>query len=312
VHKGIAYPGEHEPIVNEELWNAVQARLSGNLTRHRQARVESGALLGGLIFDDCGNRMSPTYTVRRKNRYRYYISQAQLRGGKAGSRPRIGADEIERLVVQEMCRQQGRDNQISYMATGVWSAEIRELVRSTVYRIVVHHDSIAIAFKGKGFDQSEESIDGDSPSGNLKTLRLAFPPARPRARKEILVPGNSGTHPRRIDQSLILALARARSWMRMLRQAEFVDTDEIAQRFRLSDAHVRRLLRLAFLAPDIVEAIIEGRQPRTLTVKLLLRGIPLDWTDQQAAFCLERLKTAPAKRDTKNCLLRQATETTHS
>jgi site-specific DNA recombinase len=52
VHKGIAYPGEHEPILNEELWNDVQARLSGNLARRRQARVESGALLGGLIFDD--------------------------------------------------------------------------------------------------------------------------------------------------------------------------------------------------------------------------------------------------------------------
>jgi ParB-like chromosome segregation protein Spo0J len=72
--------------------------------------------------------------------------------------------------------------------------------------------------------------------------------------------------------------------MRRLRQGEFVDTAEIAQRFGLSDAHVRRLLPLTYLAPDIVEAIIEGRQPRTLTVKLLLRGIPLDWADQRAAF----------------------------
>src|SRR5262249_38654924 len=97
VHRGSAYPGEHEAIVNEALWNAVQAKLSGNLTRRRQARVESGALLGGLIFDDRGNRMSPTYTVRRRNRYRYYISQAQLRGGEPGSRPRVGADEVERV-----------------------------------------------------------------------------------------------------------------------------------------------------------------------------------------------------------------------
>ena len=65
VHKGTAYPGEHEAIVDEELWNAVQAKLSGNRTRRRQARIESGAILGGLIFDDRGNRMSPTYTVRR-------------------------------------------------------------------------------------------------------------------------------------------------------------------------------------------------------------------------------------------------------
>jgi len=105
-----------------------------------------------------------------------------------------------------------------------------------------------------------------------------------RERKEILISGNSGMQPRRIDQALILAVARARSWMRKLRQGEFVDTSEIAQRFRLSNAHVRRLLRFAYLAPDIVEAIIEGRQARSLTVKLLLRGIPLDWADQRAAF----------------------------
>jgi len=99
-----------------------------------------------------------------------------------------------------------------------------------------------------------------------------------------LVPGNSGAQPRRVDRALVLALARARSWMRALRQAQFVDTAEIAHRYELSDAHVRRLLRFAYLAPDIVEAIVEGRQPRILTVKLLLRGIPLDWADQRAAF----------------------------
>ena len=78
VHKGIAYPGEHEAIVDEELWSAVQARLAENRTVRRRARVETGALLGGLIYDDRGNIMSPTYSVRRGNRYRYYISSALL------------------------------------------------------------------------------------------------------------------------------------------------------------------------------------------------------------------------------------------
>jgi site-specific DNA recombinase len=281
VHKGIAYPGEHEPIVNEELWNAVQTRLSGNLTRRQRARIESGALLGGLIFDDRGNRMSPTYTVRRGNRYRYYTSQALLRCGEAGSRPRIGADDVERLVVEELCRRQTRDGQVTDMATSVWSAEIRELVQTTVDRIVIQHDGIEITLKVKEMDRA---IDGDNQSKSLTTFMLALPPPRPRERKEILIPGASGTQHRRIDQALILALARARSWMRRLRQGEFVDTAEIAQRFGLSNAHVRRLLRFTYLAPDIVEAIIEGRQPRTLTVKLLLRGIHLDWADQRAAL----------------------------
>jgi hypothetical protein len=90
--------------------------------------------------------------------------------------------------------------------------------------------------------------------------------------------------PRRIDRALVLALARARSWKTALRQSEFVDAAEIAQRFALSEPHVRRLLRFVYLAPDIVEAIVEGRQPRILTVKLLLKGIPSDWADQRAAL----------------------------
>ena len=227
--------------------------------------------------------MSPTYTMRRKNRYRYYISQACLRGGEVGSRPRISADDVERLVVDKLCRQHNRVDQITDMASGAWSIDIRELVRTLVDRVVVHHDWIELTLKGKDLNHAGESVDGDAQSEALKSFKLAFAPPRPRARKEIFVP-DSGTRPRRIDHELLLALARARSWMCMLRQGEITDTAEIARRHGLSEPHVRRLLRFTYLAPDIVEAIVEGRQPRTLTVKLLLQGIPLDWSDQRAAF----------------------------
>jgi DNA-binding transcriptional regulator LsrR (DeoR family) len=76
--------------------------------------------------------------------------------------------------------------------------------------------------------------------------------------------------------------------MRALRHGEYANTAEIARRFGLSDPHVRRLLRFAYLAPDIVEAVVEGRQPRSLTVNRLLRGIPLAWSDQRAAFGFSR------------------------
>jgi site-specific DNA recombinase len=78
VHKGSVYPGEHKAIVDEELWSAVQARLADNRTARRKSRVETGALLAGLIYDDRGNIMSPSYSVRRGNRYRYYIHQQRV------------------------------------------------------------------------------------------------------------------------------------------------------------------------------------------------------------------------------------------
>src|SRR2546429_5292793 len=78
VHKGTPHAGEHEAIIAEELWDAVMAKLAAQGGARRRGRVASGALLIGLIFDDRGNRMSPTYTVRKQSRYRYYVSQAVL------------------------------------------------------------------------------------------------------------------------------------------------------------------------------------------------------------------------------------------
>ncbi len=109
VHKGVAYPGEHKAIVDEELWNAVQAKLSDSRTTRRKSRVETGALLGGLIFDDRGNLMSPTYSVRRGNRYRYYISGALLRDrrGEPGRREALQPGRVHRRG-QDADRRQSR------------------------------------------------------------------------------------------------------------------------------------------------------------------------------------------------------------
>ena len=117
---------------------------------------------------------------------------------------------------------------------------------------------------------------------------MPLPVPRPRARKEIIVPGGRNSSPRRLNHALVLAIARAKLWMRDLRSGEYADTMEIARRFQLSDAHVRRILRFGYLAPNIVETIIEGRQPRSMTVKRLLRGIPCVWADQRAAFGFAR------------------------
>jgi hypothetical protein len=122
--------------------------------------------------------------------------------------------------------------------------------------------------------------DGDAPK--VHTVRVPAP--RPRARKEIIVPGGRERTPRRINHALVLAIARAKTWMQDLRNGNYADTIDIAQRFKLNDAHVRRVLRFGYLAPDIVEAIAEGRQPRSLTVKRLLQRIPCAWPDQRAAF----------------------------
>jgi hypothetical protein len=282
VHKGVVYPGEHEAIVDEELWSAVQDRLTENRATRRKSRVETGALLGGLIYDDRGNIMSPTYSIRRGNRYRYYISSALLHGrrSEAGMRARVNADDIERLIIEALGAESSELGLVTDSTSASWSARTRTTVRETVERVIVQPDQVQIIRKIAPTSPLAGSDEDQTP----KVLTAALPTSRPRARKEIIIPGAINTSPRRLDQALILAIARAKFWMRDLRARKYADTKEIAQRFKLSDAHVRRILRFGYLAPDIVEAIIEGRQPRSLTVKRLLRGIPCAWADQRAAF----------------------------
>jgi hypothetical protein len=94
----------------------------------------------GLIFDHRGNLMSPNYSVRRGKRYRYYVSRGLVRGARkedAGSYCRVGAQDLERLVVEVLALQLFRPELLSEAASGTWSAAIRSLVREHIERVVV-------------------------------------------------------------------------------------------------------------------------------------------------------------------------------
>jgi hypothetical protein len=286
VHKGVSYPGEHERIVDEQLWSAVQLKLEANRTTRRSRRLETGSLLGGLIFDERGGLMTPTYSMRRGKRYRHYVSRALVRGRKedAGSHCRVPAVDVERLVVELLAQQLSRPELLSDLISGSWTTETRTLVRDNLERVVVDRNKIQIIRK---INTTHESPSATNENGETPKIYTASLPAlRPRARKEIIIAGEGTT--RWINHALILAIARAKTWMQDLRSGKYADTVEIARRFNLNDAHVRRILRFGYLAPDVVESIIEGRQPRSLTVKQLLKGIPCAWADQRAAFGVTR------------------------
>src|SRR5262249_47439655 len=104
VYRGKVPPGEHEPILDRTVFEAVQTKLAASATA-RQLRLRgSPAILTGRIFDDRGNRMTPTHANKRGVRYRYYVSHAllQKRNGQAGSGPRVPAPEIENPVAKTL------------------------------------------------------------------------------------------------------------------------------------------------------------------------------------------------------------------
>ncbi|WP_029587487.1 recombinase family protein [Bradyrhizobium sp. URHD0069] len=107
VHKGVAYPGEHEAIIDRKLWDRVQAIIRESpRKRGASSRARTPALLKGLIFDAAGAAMSPTHTRRKGRLYRYYISQRLIKAGaSAGATSmRVPAGEIEEIVIGQFRR----------------------------------------------------------------------------------------------------------------------------------------------------------------------------------------------------------------
>ena len=104
VYRGETHKGEHAPILERELFDAVQAKLADRVVRRKMRRSRSPSLLMGLIFDDRGNLMSPSHANKKGVRYRYYVSQAilQNRKSEAGSVSRVSGPDIEAIVVDSV------------------------------------------------------------------------------------------------------------------------------------------------------------------------------------------------------------------
>jgi DNA invertase Pin-like site-specific DNA recombinase len=132
---GEIHRGEHEPILDRAVFEAVQNTLAANGT-DRQLRLKSSpAMLMGRIFDDRGNRMSPTHTNKRGVRYRYYLSQAvlQKRSEEAGSVTRVPAPEIEAVVIRALRKRLERAEPTGDRTI----ANDRDLIEQSVYRVIV-------------------------------------------------------------------------------------------------------------------------------------------------------------------------------
>ena len=112
------------------------------------------------------------------------------------------------------------------------------------------------------------------------TVHVPFRLVKRGGRKEMFLPVDRPT-PRQTDDTLVKALARAFRWKRMLDTGEFSTIADLAQRERIAAPFLTRTMRLAQLAPDLVEAILDGRQPRGLTLEALREPLPSDWSEQR-------------------------------
>jgi site-specific DNA recombinase len=304
-HKGARYPGQHQPIVERSIWDKTQELLrSGTARVDGQPSRSMSSPLAGKLFDESGERLTPSHAVKGKRRYRYYVSRCLLTGGaKRGEAGwRVPAAEIERSVATAVVtilddrtaivadiEQSGSDaSEIKSIlaAASAWSSRLRSEAEAAkalallVARVELRNDGIRLSINLPV--ESSEKLVGRGPA-HLKLTRLI--PLRMRRRgveMKFVVNGDSKASPR-TDPVLLKMIARAHCWFDDLVSRRAASMVEIGQREKLGKRYVSRVIRLAFLAPEIVEQIANGCQPPDLTAQSLLNDrieLPLAWEAQ--------------------------------
>ena len=317
-HKGDAYPGEHKAIVDTSLWARVQAVLAENrVDRTTGADAKYPSLLAGLVFDDSGERLTPTHAVKKGTRYRYYVSKSLITGTAQDHLQgrRIPAGNLEGLVIArlrafladegamlsaisdaeengaEQKRLIARGRQISEEFPTLTPDAIRSILLTLVSRIHIRAEHVEIrVYRHRLHDllqaQSlEPSLASPAPAshpGDLLNLKVK---ARlQRVGREMKLVVHNADDRATADPGLLRIIARAHDFQERLIQDPDLTVPAIASQERLTIGYLSRLLRLPSLAPDIVTAIINGKHPPELSAKRLMRlapKIPTDWPEQR-------------------------------
>ena len=258
----------------------------------RRVRLRaSPAVLAGRIFDDRGNRMSPTHSNKLGARYRYYVSRAVIQNRKqaAGSIARVPAPEIETLVLKAI-----REHlQIIDNAAQQIAGTDHDLVERHVDRIVVKQDAIEVRLVDT---QEEPAVAGDRPRrdmgqghDNSRALTLALPWAAQSfsAVKGVLhAPERSPGLKPELREGLLTAIAKARVWVDDLLGGRVASFAEIATREGKTERYIRQLATLAFTSPRIIAALIDGNGSADLTVAGFAKALPDSWAAQERQFGL--------------------------
>jgi DNA invertase Pin-like site-specific DNA recombinase len=283
-YKNEILPGEQPAIVDRTLFDAVQQKLSDQWSHRNHNKTRSHHLLTGLLFDDAGHRMVPTHATKAGIRYRYYASLPHLKGESKivslGSVSRVAALEIEDAVVRAL-----KEHIVANVEpkSNPEAATDANAVLETIDRIDVGADCLTIRLKSENADENARDAD-------RRSFSIPWQKTPSRKSRQILIPHGvprDQIRPTKIERRarLVTAIARGRRWLDEIVSGKVADIKQIAVRQKCSERHVNMTISLAFLAPGLVKAAVDGRLPRGIGVERL-RDAPAEWRLQFEALGL--------------------------
>src|SRR5437899_9821561 len=274
-----------------------------------QGRCSRGQLARGVRTDARGERFTPSHAVKKGRRYRYYVSAALITqtGADHAQGWRLPAQEIEDAVIRVLTDALTSPAMLieRFDTAGIPSDQTRKMldratrlaavlkrspaqrakvIRDLIEKVVIAENTITIRIRRRSLSGGAvvpPSSENPSDSPIEITAAMAF--RRRGVEMRLVLPEAAMQNDRsRCDPTLIKAIARGRAWFEELAAGRARSLRELAERDGITRRYVRRLVDLAFLSPELVEAILHGRQPVELTATRLTElDLPLDWTDQR-------------------------------
>lgn len=313
-HKGKVYPGQHEAVLDEQLWNDVQARLEKNRSKAKsRSAAKAPSLLAGLLFDSNGHPMSPTHTTKGQKRYRYYVSQAVLKyeESEGGSVLRVPATNVETVVIKQL-KHTLRDSSLIARGADAMALPSEQLEQALTLakKLAVRLEKLTASEKIAFFHRvlskvtlTHDSIEThirlneviDFLMSGVRNLSSQYPmeaaehvaktPVQLKRRgvETRLIVGNKQEVTAHADsvKAIRNALKNSLRWSQALLTGRAKTIKELATEEYYDARYLIDLLHLAFLAPDIQKAIISGKIPANLTLNKLKKRLPVSWSAQR-------------------------------
>lgn len=310
IHKGEVYPGEHEAVVPEDLFEAVQAKLKANASgTSRRLRGQQPSLLTGILQDSNGRAMTPSHASKGKaQRYRYYVTRPDQTTNQPAYR--VSAHDLEQIVTAKLAAYFAAPSNIVGLAQAdieahalqqalakadLTAAKLRSgsakvkhaIITQVLSQAILREATVELALFANGLVE----ILGIELDSSAVPITLSVPAHRERRGHQIrlMIAGDGQPNtlvpppkPAR-DEKLIASLAEAHAARQLVLDHPETPLAELAEQQGKCRKHLSQLIGLSCLAPEIVEAVLAGKQPASLTTaKLRSTYLPLPWNEQRA------------------------------
>tara|TARA_R110002049_G_scaffold191507_1_gene360464 strand:+ start:31090 stop:32730 length:1641 start_codon:yes stop_codon:yes gene_type:complete len=303
-HKDITHVGNHQPILKNNIWEKTQLLLNTNKNKNTN-RARSHALLSGILFDDRGNAMSPTHTKKGNKRYQYYVSQAllQYKDQQTGSIQRISMQEVDRAVIDALNHTKAQEEIASILLKHIPARQYKQTqtklhrlldvsdldsggkrmrISLLMYQAVINTHTVKLSLSLSSIAQALDIEISEN-----KHYEITHPLQRKHwgSEQKFVAENKSTDEDNNASlKSLQDAITKAFVWNEELQSGKAPSIKALAEKENVTSAYIRRLLRLAYLSPKILDNVFIEPKSATLTLEGLREIFSLYWKLQNNQF----------------------------